>query len=201
VDSRAWKPIALLQTLQWVALILNAGCVPTGPLERDGLTVHPPASWRPIESTTRQVPGVALAAWAGPEGSSLSIYRALPAPGYTPAMIADALANRMENLPELRLLVKRTENVAGTTAARVEVVAPGTGDALAPSGIGTPKAPDGKTLIPTRQVTMGFLRPSGTIYLSWNSPESSYSRIAPEIEATLGSIRFSATGMWSMGSF
>jgi hypothetical protein len=111
-------------------------------------------------------------------------------------MIAEALANRMNNLPELKLIVKRTETVAGTIAARVEVVAPGTGNALAPSGIGTPKAPDGATLIPTRQVTLGFLRPSSTLYVSWNSPESSFGRIAPEIEATLGSIRFSTTGMW-----
>jgi hypothetical protein len=201
VKSRAWIWIAQLQCLQAVALILIAGCQPSGPLERAGLAVKPPASWRPIDSATRQVPGVALAAWAGPEGSSLAIYRALPAPGYTPAMIADGLANRMENLPELRVVVKRTETVAGTIAARVEVVAPGTGDALAPSGIGTPKAPDGKTLIPTRQVTMGFVKPSATIYFSWNAPESSYSRLAPQIEATLESIRFTTTGMWLMGSF
>jgi len=197
VISRAWKPIALLQSLQAIVLIFAAGCQPTGPLERAGLAVNPPASWRRVESPTRQVPGVALAAWTGPDGSSLAIYRALPAPGCTPAMIAEALANRMENLPELRLVVKRTETVAGTTAARVEVVAPGTGNALAPSGIGTPKAPDGKTLIPTRQVTVGFLRPSGTIYLSWNGPEASYSRMAPDIDATLDSIRFKSTGIWN----
>jgi hypothetical protein len=201
VKSRAWNSIALLHSLQAVALILMAGCQPTGPLERAGLAVKPPVSWRPVEATTRQVPGVPLAAWAGPDGSSLVIYRALPAPGYTPAMIAEGLANRMENLPELRLVVKRTETVARTNAARVEVVAPGTGDALAPSGLGTPRTPDAKTLIPTRQVTMGFLKPSGTIYLSWIAPESSYSLIAPQIEATLESIRFSTTRMWSMGSF
>jgi hypothetical protein len=196
VISRAWKPIALLRSVRLVALIVIAGCQPTGALERAGLAVSPPASWRPVKSPTREVPGVALAAWTGPDGSSLAIYRALPAPGCTPLMIADALANRMENLPELRLVLKRTETVAGTTAARVEVIAPGTGDALAPSAMGTPKAPDGKALIPTRQVTIGFLRPSGTTYFSWNAPESSYDRIAPEIEATLESIRFSTTGMW-----
>jgi hypothetical protein len=198
--SRAWKPIALLSSVQLVGLIVVAGCQPTARLERAGLAVDPPATWHPVASPTRQVPGVALAAWAGPENSSLVIYRELPAPGCTPAMIAEALANRMKNLPELRLVVTRTETVSGTNAARVEVVAPGTGNALAPSGIGTPKAPDGTTLIPTRQVTIGFVRPSDTIYFSWNSPETSYSRIAPEIEATLGTIRFSATGMWLMGS-
>ena len=196
MSSRAWKPIALLPSLQAVALVLIAGCQPTGVLERSGLAVNPPSSWRPVKAPTREVPGVALAAWTGPDGSSLAIYRDLPAPGCTPLMIAEALANRMENLPELRLVLKRTETVAGTTAARVEVIAPGTGDALAPSAMGTPKAPDGKTLIPTRQVTIGFWRPSETTYLSWNAPESSYARIAPEIEATLESIRLSPTGMW-----
>jgi hypothetical protein len=196
VVSRAWQPIALLQSSLAVALISMAGCRPTGPLERAGMAVYPPPSWRPIKSSTKQVPGVALAAWAGPDDSSLVIYRDLPAPGCSPAMIAEALANRMENLTELRLVAKRTETIAGTTAARVEVVAPGTGNALAPSGIGTPKAPDGRTLIPTREVTIGFLRPSGTIYFSWNLPESSYGRIAPDIEAALKSIRFSNTGMW-----
>ena len=200
MTSRAWKPISLLNSLQTVALIVIAGCQPAGALERAGLAVNPPASWRAIESPTRQVPGVALAAWTGPDDSSLVIYRELPAPGCTPAMIAEALANRMENLPELRLVLKQTVTVAGTTRARVEVIAPGTGNALAPSAMGTPKAPDGKTLIPTRQVTIGFLRPTDTIYFSWNSPETSYSRIAPEIEATLGTIRFSTTGMWLMGS-
>ena len=111
-----------------------------------------------------------LAAWAGPDGSSLVLYRTLPAPGGSPAMIAEALANRLENLPELRLVVNRTEKVGETTAARVEVVAPGTGDALAPSGTGTPMAPAGKTLIPTREVTVGFHRPDATLFLTWDSP-------------------------------
>jgi hypothetical protein len=194
--SRAWNPIALFHSLEAIALVLIGGCRPVGPLERAGLALQAPVAWHRLEAPTRQVPGVALAAWAGPDDSSLVIYRELPAPGCTPAMIAEAMANRMENLPELRLVAKRTETVAGTTAARVEVVAPGTGNALAPSGIGSPKAPDGRTLIPTRQVTIGFLRPSGTVYFSWNSPESSYSRIAPDLEATLDSIRFSNTGMW-----
>ncbi len=53
-------------------------------------------------------------------------------------MLAEAMGNRLENLPGLKLLVKRSETVAGTQAARVEVTAPGTGDALAPSGLGEP---------------------------------------------------------------
>jgi len=109
-------------------------------------------------------------------------------------MIAEALGNRLENLPGLRLVVKRTETVAGTTAARVEVVAPGFGDAMAPSGTGSPIAPAGKSLFATRQVTLGFVRPSETLYLTWHMLESSHDRIAPQIDATLESLRFTSSG-------
>ncbi len=74
------------------------------------------------------------------------------------------------------------------------MVAPGTGDALAPSGTGTPTAPAGKTLIPTRQVTLGFHRPDATLFLTWDSPESSYGRIAADIKATLETVRFTTSG-------
>jgi hypothetical protein len=163
-------------------------------MERAGIALAPPASWRPVESSTRQVPGVPLAAWAGPNGASLVVYRTLPAPGGSPAMIAEALANRLENLPELKVVVHRTEKVGETTAARVEVVAPGTGGALAPSGTGKPVAPAGQALVPTREVIMGFHRPDATLFLSWTAPETSYARIAPEIQATLESVRFTSSG-------
>ena len=120
-----------------------------------------------------------LAAWSGPDGSSLVVYRTLWVPGASAEMLAEALGNRLENLPGLRLLVKRSEIVAGMPAARVEVVAPGTGDALAASGLGKPIEPAGKTLVPTRQVTLAFSRPGDTIYLTWHIPEASYERIAP----------------------
>ena len=154
----------------------------------------PPASWRPVEPTASQVPGVPLAAWTGPDGSSLVLYRTLPAPGGSAKMIAEALANRLENLPELRLVVHRTETVGETTAARVEVVAPGTGDALAPSGTGKPIAPAGKTLIPTREVTLGFHRPDATLFLTWDDPRVVVRRIAPDIKATLETVRFTSSG-------
>ncbi len=134
------------------------------------------------------VPGTPLAAWSGPDGSSLVAYRTLWVPGGSADMLAEALANRLENLPDLRLLVKRSEIVASMPAARVEVVAPGTGDSLAASGIGKPIEAAGKTLIPTRQVTLAFTRPSDTIYLTWHVPEQSYERIEPEIRSTLQSL-------------
>jgi hypothetical protein len=105
-------------------------------------------------------------------------------------MLAEALGNSLESLPDLKLLVKRVETVAGVPAARVEVVAPGTGDALAPSGLGTPIGPPGQSLIPTRQINLAFARKSATIYLTWHMPEGAYNRIEPEIRTTLQSLRF-----------
>jgi hypothetical protein len=136
------------------------------------------------------VPGTALAAWSGPEGSSFVVYRTLWVPGASAEMLSEAMGNQLESLPNLKLLVKRVETVAGAPAARVEVVAPGTGLALAPSGLGTPIEPTGKALIPTRRVTIAFARPSGTIYLTWHMPEGAYNRIEPEIRTTLQSLRF-----------
>jgi hypothetical protein len=138
------------------------------------------------------VPGTPLSAWRGPDGASLVLYRTLPSPGVTTAMLVEGLANRLTNLPELKIVARRIEKVAGEPAARVEVIGPGTGDALAPSGVGTPTAPKGKTLEPTRQVTVGIIRSSGPLFLAWHMPESAHALIAPDIEATLGSLKFSA---------
>jgi hypothetical protein len=138
------------------------------------------------------VPGRALAAWSGPEGSSLVVYRTLPIPGGgTPEMITEALANRLMNLPELKLLSRRVESLTGATAGRVEVVAPGFGDSLAPSGIGSPIAIDGKELIPTRQITLGIPRASGPLYVTCHVPESAFAQVAPEIETAFRSLKLS----------
>jgi hypothetical protein len=183
--------INVLLTMSLAALLgVMAGCQPRAPLERAGIDLKPPESWQPKKAATWMVPGTPLAAWSGPDGSSLVAYRTLWVPGASAEMLAEALGNRLENLPGLKLLVKRSETVAGVPAARVEVVAPGTGDALAASGLGTPIEPPGKALIPTRQVTLAFTRPSGTIYLTWHMPDGSYDRIEPEIRATLQSLRF-----------
>jgi hypothetical protein len=140
------------------------------------------------------VPGTPLAAWSGPDGSSLVLYRTLWVPGGTAEMLTEALGNRLENLPSLQILVKRTETAGDMVVARLEAIAQGTGDALAPSGMGAPLELPGTTNIPTRQVTLGFPRPSETLYLTWHLPASSYERIAPEIEATIRSLRFSTSG-------
>jgi hypothetical protein len=186
---RAPLTITLVRAVLVVATVLTSGCQRTGSAGLPGIDLTPPASWRRVEPSTWMVPGVALAAWSGPEGSSLVVYRSLPVPGGSPAMLVEGLANRLENLPGLTVRQRRTETVAGRNAARVEVVAPGTGDAMAPSGVGTPVAPQGKPLVPTYQITIGLLRRDETLYLTWHMPESSYDRIAPEVQATLDSLR------------
>ena len=154
----------------------------------------PPLGGRKSSPPGGECPEFALAAWTGPEGSSLVVYRSLPVPGGTPETIAEALVNRMENLPGVEIRERRTESVGGIVAARVELVAPGTGDALAPSGAGSFVVPEGKTLVPTRQVTLGFLTEDRTIYLRWHLPDSLHDRIAPDIRATIESLRLAADG-------
>jgi hypothetical protein len=175
-----------------LAALGTSGCQPSTPLQRAGVELRVPDSWRPIEPSTPLVPGTPLSAWRGPDGASLVLYRTLPSPGVSTATLVEGLANRLMNLPELKIVARRTEKVAGEYAARVEVIAPGTGDALAPSGVGTPVAPAGKMLVPTRQVTVGIVRSSGPLFLSWTMPESAHARIAPDIEAILGSLKLSA---------
>ena len=171
-------------------LVLSQGCKPGTPIDRAGITVTPPASWHSVPPTTWMVPGTPLAAWSGPDGASFVIYRTLWVPDGSAEMLAEALANRLGNLPGVKLLVKRTEPSAGVQAARLELIAPGTGDALVPSGLGEPQKPADKDLTPTRQVTLAFVRPTNTIYLTWHMPAGSYDRIEPDIRSTLQSLRF-----------
>jgi len=188
---RFWSALGALG-FGWIVTLGLTGCQPSSPLENAGLSLAVPGAWRPVEPDRWMVPGTPLAAWSGPEGSSLSVYRTLPNPEVTAPMITEALANRLTNLPELKLLVGKTETIAGQPAARVEVLAPGTGAALAPSGVGTPVAPEGETLVPTHQVSIAFARTSGPLYLSWHMPERAHARIAPDIEAVLKSLKLSA---------
>jgi hypothetical protein len=184
----------LLSTVKLAALLaVIQGCKPGTLLERAGIGVAPPASWHSVLPATWMVPGTPLAAWSGPDGSSFVIYRTLWVPAGSAEMLADALGNRLANLPGLKLLVKRSEAIAELQAARIEVIAPGTNDALAPSGLGQPIEPSGKTLTPTRQVTLAFIRPTETIYLTWHMPESSYERIEPDIRTTLLSLKFDSS--------
>ena len=173
------------------ALVLATGCGTSPPLERSGVALTPPRSWRPIERTRVSVPGTPIAAWSGPAGgaASLVIYRALPIPDGTAKGLAEGLANRLTNLPGYRVLGRRTETLSGLEAARVDAVAPGTGDRLAASGIGKAVALDGRPLVPTKQVTFGFPRASDTLYLVWHAPESDGETLEGAIRETLRGLR------------
>lgn len=151
---------------------LVAGCEPGSPLAGAGVELRLPSAWRPVEPDTWPVPGVPLAAWSGPDGSSLVVYRALPIPGGRAEALAEELANRLTNLPGMKVLSARSETLSGMSAARVEAIAPGTGSALAPSGAGVPRNRDDRPLVPTRLVVLGFPRSADTLFLVWHRPAS-----------------------------
>jgi hypothetical protein len=121
------------------------------------------------------------------------VYRTLPIPGGKAASLVEELANRLSNLPELTIVVRRTESWSGQEAARVEAIAPGTGNALAPTGTGTPVGPKGRNLVPTHRVAVGFPRGADTLWISWHYPESAHATVGPQIEATLKSLRLSGS--------
>ena len=173
-------------------LAVMPGCTPGTLLERSGVALKPPPSWKPMRPTKWLVPGTPLAAWSGPDGSSLVIYRTLWVPNGSAEMLLEAQGNRLENLPGTKVLAKRVETIAGVRAARIDLIAPGTGDAMAPSGLGEAIKPPDKALVPTRQVMLAFARPAETIYMTWHMPEGAYDRIEPDIRATLESLRFSS---------
>ena len=175
-----------------VVLGLVAGCGPSTPLGRSGIALQPPSAWRAVSPGTWPVAGVPLAAWSGPAGSSLVVYRALPIPDGNAERLADGLVNGFTNLPGLKVVARRTETCAGVNAARVEVVAPGTGDALAASGTGVAAVANGRTLVPTRRVLVGFARRSRTIFLCWHAPESAADALYDQIHETLDHLQLGA---------
>ena len=123
-------PITLVLFLLRLMPILAVipGCARGTPLERSGVAVTPPASWQQVRPTAWMVPGTALAAWSGPDGSSLVIYRTLWVPDGSAEMLLEGQANRLGNLPGAKLIVKRTETTAGgAPAARLELDCAGNG--------------------------------------------------------------------------
>jgi len=173
------------------ALALGCGCQSAA--QPNNFGVAPPAAWRPAPPDAYTVPGTPLAAWKGPEGSSLVVYRSLPIPQATAAGMAEEMANRLANLPDLKVVVRRTETWGGQEGARVEAIAPGTGDALAATGTGTPIAPEGRDLVPTHRVELGFPRSGDTLWICWHYPASAEGELAPQVESTLRTLRIGST--------
>src|SRR5260370_20203489 len=88
----------------WLCVI--AGCLSAEPLERAGVALKPPPGWRAVPLATWPVPGRPLAAWSGPGGASLVVYRSLPEPRGRASALAEGLVNRLHNPPCLRVVVR-----------------------------------------------------------------------------------------------
>jgi hypothetical protein len=170
------------------ALALMTGCRFSSSQTDSGLKLNLSADWRPVDRSTWATPGVPISAWAGPEGSSFSVYRTLPNPDGTAEWVVASMVNRLRNLPGFEIRVEKTETIAGQPAGHVEVVAPGNGDDLAPSGLGAAVPLKNKPLAPTREITVGFARKAETLYLVWRTPESAHDRLAPKIDSILAGL-------------
>lgn len=171
-----------------VVLAGLSGCTEATPLAAAGVGLSLPAGWHAVDRSTWLVPGTPLAAWAGPGGSSLVVYRTLAIPAGRAEEVLTEQANRLVNLPELKVVGRRIETAGGLPAARVEAVAPGTGDALAATGMGTPSAPPGRALVPTRRVVITVPRAGDTLCFVWHAPESAAEALGAQVEAALSSL-------------
>jgi hypothetical protein len=167
---------------------LVAGCAGGEPPGAEFARARPPEGWRSADPAEFTVPGEALAAWRGPEGGTLVAFRSLPSLSPSPTSLAEEEANRLRNLPGLKVEPPRAVEVGGRPAARVEAVGPGTGGALASSGAGTPVAPEGEALEPTHRLALGRPGPRGTYWLLWHYPERARAALEPQVAATIETI-------------
>ena len=152
-----------------VVAVLFAGCSAVDPLDAAGVGITPPSGWQADSGRLIPVPGERLAGWAGPDGS-LSVYRTLPVPGGTARALAMESTTRQENLPEWRIVSATTAKLADREASRVEVVAPGDGRSLAPTGLGHPMYESGIAPRATRRISLGLPRASDTLWIVWHEP-------------------------------
>jgi hypothetical protein len=167
------------------SLLLITGCGGT-PLERAGVSgLRPSEGWTEVDPSRFAVPGRAIAAWSGPNGSSLVVAKLLAVPHASADTLTREMSARFENLPELRIVQASKKKIGGIESAYIEVVAPGTGDALAPTGLGKPIAPPGKELVDTRRISLGIPAASQTLWLIWHAPEASAGALTAEIEKAI----------------
>jgi hypothetical protein len=171
------------------------GCRSGSDLAGAGIVLPAMDGWQVAPRTRFPAPGKPLAAWTGPAGASLVLYRTLPTPGATPEGLVEELANRLTNLPGMTVLEHRVTRLGDQSAAYVEATAPGTGDMLAATGVGTPYAPEGRPLIPTRRVAVGVPRKSDTLWLVWHYPDANHPRQASQIEAVLKEIKIQSQAL------
>lgn len=182
-----------------ISVLTFAGCGPTTPLARSGIALTPPTGWSAVAADTWAVPGTPVAAWKGPERSSLVVYRTLWAPGTTSEATAQGLANRLDGLPGLKVVKRGVETVGGVESAWVEAVGPGTGDAFVPSGAGVPVAPAGSAIVPTRRIVVVIPRPSETLTLVWHAPEAQAAALANRARTTTDGLKLSGGSLATSG--
>lgn len=169
-----------------LGLLLLPGCQPGRPLEEAGVRLTPPEGWSAAETSAYVVPGTPLAAWEGPDGSSLVVFKTLEQPGAAAEKILTEYTNRLETLPGVKIVSRGLHEVGeGLEAARVVAVAEGTGSAFAPSGSGKPVAPKGQKLVPTMRVAIAIPRDHDVLWLTWHFPESAKDKLSPDVERTL----------------
>ena len=125
-----------------------------------------------------------MASWSGPKGSSLCLYTTIAAPRASAASLAKEIAGRYENLPGLKVVSSGTIRVGSRDAARIDALAPGSGDALAATGLGRPKLADGRPMVPTRRILIGLPQTNRVAWVLWHVPESELG-IVDEIEKVL----------------
>jgi hypothetical protein len=172
-----------------LALMMGTGCASRTPLESVEVVLQPPSGWTPVSPDRYLVPGETLAAWSGPSDSSLVVFRTLANPEGTAETLREEIVNRWSNLPEWTIASSGVETLGGAPVARIDVVAPGLGDALVPTGQGRPVAPEGREAIPTRRVALAFVRPADTIQVYWHCPESAWPELQPQWGDCLKSLR------------
>ncbi len=166
-----------------IAIAFLGGCESGTRLERAGVEqLQTPEGWMANRPDYWHVPGVPLASWKGPDGSSFVVYRELSVTGTDAASIAKRVANRYENFPGLTVISAVPTMFAGQPAARIEAVAPGTGAAFLPTGTGVPLASDGLAPVPTRRILISIPRESDTLSLLWHTPEEKAASLNSQID-------------------
>ena len=175
--SRASRIIGLL------ALAFLGGCGSGTSLESAGFEkLQTPGGWTVNRPDYWPVPGVPLASWKGPDGSSFVVYRELSVTGTDTASIAQRVANRYLNFPGLTVISAEPTTFAGQSAARIEAIAPGTGAAFLPTGTGVPLASDGLPAVKTRRILISIPRGSETLSFLWHAPEELAERLNTQVD-------------------
>ncbi len=179
-----------LQARHGIALLFLAICGCGAP--EPSVTLQPPAGWHTIPLHAVPVPGQALRAWAGPSDATLVLYRTLPAPGATAVSVVSALANRLENLPGIKLLKQEPADFGSLRGMRLDVDGLGYGGRMAASSTGTFDIDQTGQLAPTREVTVAAVLQSGVYYLTWHTKTEHAAQLEPDIKATLERVRIGA---------